>query len=59
MLDTHFNINAYTDEPTRTTTLIEGAFQVIELNTKKSQILIPGEQSKINRDKVNSDIRIS
>jgi transmembrane sensor len=53
VLGTHFNINAYSDEPSITTTLIEGAVRVIELNSKKSQILKPGEQSK-----VDSDIRI-
>lgn len=50
VLGTHFNINAYSDEPTITTTLIEGAVRVIELNSKKSQILRPGEQSKVDRD---------
>jgi hypothetical protein len=50
VLGTHFNINAYSDEPSITTTLIEGAVRVIELNTKKSQILRPGEQSKVDRD---------
>ncbi|HQS51062.1 MAG: hypothetical protein B7X75_06950, partial [Sphingobacteriales bacterium 39-40-5] len=50
VLGTHFNINAYSDEPSITTTLIEGAVRVIELNSKKSQILKPGEQSKVNWD---------
>ena len=50
VLGTHFNINAYSDEPSITTTLIEGAVRVIELNTKKSQILKPGEQSKVDRE---------
>lgn len=50
VLGTHFNINAYSDEPSITTTLIEGAVRVIELNSKKSQILKPGEQSKVDTD---------
>ncbi|MGV3685453.1 MAG: FecR family protein [Daejeonella sp.] len=50
VLGTHFNINAYSDEPTITTTLIEGKVRVIELNTKESQILQPGEQSKVDRN---------
>ena len=50
VLGTHFNINAYSDEPSITTTLIEGAVRVIELNSNKSQILKPGEQSKVDRD---------
>ncbi|MES3019262.1 MAG: FecR domain-containing protein [Bacteroidota bacterium] len=50
VLGTHFNINAYSDEPSITTTLIEGKVRVIELNTKESQILKPGEQSKVDRN---------
>ncbi|MEJ7691500.1 FecR domain-containing protein [Daejeonella sp.] len=49
VLGTHFNINAYSDESAITTTLIEGKVRVIELNTKESQILKPGEQSKVDR----------
>lgn len=50
VLGTHFNINAYSDEPAITTTLIEGQVRVIELNTKESQILKPGEQSRVDRN---------
>lgn len=50
VLGTHFNINAYSDEPSITTTLIEGKVRVIELNTHESQILEPGEQSKVDRN---------
>lgn len=50
VLGTHFNINAYTDEPAITTTLIEGKVRVIELSTKESQILKPGEQSRVDRN---------
>ena len=50
VLGTHFNINAYSDEPVITTTLIEGAIRVVELNTHKFQILKPGEQSKVHND---------
>jgi transmembrane sensor len=50
VLGTHFNINAYTDEPAITTTLIEGKVRVIELNTRESQILKPGEQSRVDRN---------
>lgn len=49
VLGTFFNINAYTDEPSITTTLIEGQVRVIELNTRESKILKPGEQSKVDR----------
>lgn len=50
VLGTHFNINAYANEPSITTTLIEGAVRVIELNTNKSQILKPGEQAVVSKD---------
>ena len=50
VLGTHFNINAYSDEPVITTTLIEGAIRVVELNTHKFQILKPCEQSKVHND---------
>jgi len=50
VLGTHFNINAYSDEPSITTTLIEGKVRVIELNTHESQILEPGEQAKVGRN---------
>lgn len=50
VLGTHFNINAYSNEPAITTTLIEGQVRVIELNTKESQILKPGEQSRVDRN---------
>jgi transmembrane sensor len=50
VLGTHFNINAYANEPSITTTLIEGAVRVIELNTNQSQILKPGEQAVVSKD---------
>lgn len=49
VLGTHFNINAYSDEPSITTTLLEGEVRVTELNSNNSQILKPGEQSKVDR----------
>jgi transmembrane sensor len=45
VLGTHFNINAYNDEPSMTTTLLEGK---IKLNSQGSiSIMKPGEQAKI------------
>ncbi|MNK28383.1 fec operon regulator FecR [compost metagenome] len=43
VLGTHFNINAYEDEPAIATTLLEGSVNVSEKG--KSQILKPGEQA--------------
>lgn len=48
VLGTHFNINAYLDEPTVNTTLLEGSVRVSDLRTNISQLLKPGEQSKLS-----------
>ncbi len=45
-IGTHFNINAYTDEPSTKTTLLEGAVRVSENN--HSKILNPGQQATIS-----------
>ena len=45
VLGTHFNIHAYTDEPTSRTTLIEGSVHVRLMNDDEGLILIPGEQA--------------
>lgn len=48
VLGTHFNINAYLDEPTVNTTLLEGSVRVSDLRTNMSQLLKPGEQSQLS-----------
>lgn len=52
VLGTHFNINAYEDEPAIATTLLEGSVNVSAY--EKSQILKPGEQALT----VNNGIRV-
>ncbi len=52
VLGTHFNINAYSDEPSLTATLLEGSVKVSKGSDFKT--LIPGQQSAI----VGDDIRI-
>lgn len=47
VLGTHFNINAYADEPTVNTTLLEGSVRVSDVRTNISQLLKPGEQSQL------------
>lgn len=47
VLGTHFNINAYEDEPSVNTTLLEGSVRISDLRTNISQMLKPGEQSKL------------
>ncbi|NLU91537.1 FecR family protein [Chitinophaga sp. Ak27] len=48
VLGTHFNINAYTDETTMNTTLLEGAVNIH--SGKGSLRLAPGEQSQVSGD---------
>lgn len=55
VLGTHFNINAYDDEPTVTTTLLEGSVKVSGYRTpatdngmpEQAVVLEPGQQAKI------------
>ncbi len=47
VLGTHFNINAYLDEPSVKTSLLEGSVRISDLRTNNSQLLIPGEQAKL------------
>lgn len=44
VLGTHFNVNAYADEPTTKTTLLEGAVRVTDKTGRFSRVLQPGEQ---------------
>jgi ferric-dicitrate binding protein FerR (iron transport regulator) len=43
-IGTHFNVNAYTDEPSLNTTLLEGAVRV------NGRVLVPGDQAAIGQD---------
>src|SRR5690606_25962513 len=48
VLGTHFNVNAYTDEASIKTTLVEGRVQVGLRNTSTAHILRPGQQSELS-----------
>lgn len=50
VLGTRFNIKAYPDEPLINTTLIEGSIRVIQLTTKNSELLSPGDQSELGEN---------
>jgi transmembrane sensor len=54
VLGTHFNINAYEDEPTISTTLLEGSVKVNkELDSKSGSqtvLLKPGERADFSKD---------
>jgi len=47
VLGTHFNINAYTNEPVAKTTLLEGVVKIVNLQSHISGLLKPGQQSVI------------
>ncbi|MGX5819858.1 FecR domain-containing protein [Chitinophaga lutea] len=47
VLGTHFNINAYNDEPLIKTTLLEGSVKVTT-DKGQSSVLTPGQQSQVN-----------
>ncbi len=49
VLGTHFNINAYLDEPSVNTTLLEGSVRISDLRTNTTQLLKPGEQAKVSQ----------
>jgi transmembrane sensor len=46
VLGTHFNINAYKDEPVLKTTLLEGSVMVS--SAKSKMILVPGQQARMD-----------
>jgi len=56
VLGTHFNISSYNDEPQIKTTLLEGSVKVLNLKSKVSGLLKPGQQSVIQAS--NNLIRI-
>jgi transmembrane sensor len=56
-IGTHFNINAYNDEPVIKTTLLEGAVKVSK--GKISVMLKPGQQSMVMNKGDNSFVNIS
>jgi ferric-dicitrate binding protein FerR (iron transport regulator) len=49
VMGTHFNVNAYGDEPVIKTTLLEGRVKVSN-QSNKSALLMPGQQAKIKGD---------
>jgi transmembrane sensor len=62
VLGTHFNINAYGDETSMVTTLLEGKIKVSGFTNNISTILKPGQQARIDKsgtlkvlDSVNTD----
>lgn len=51
VLGTHFNVNAFGDDPSMKVTLLEGSVKVT--SGKSSGMLTPGQQAKVKNDDVN------
>ena len=52
VLGTHFNINAYTNEPSVKTTLLQGSIS-ISLNDGKTALLKPGQEAELDNQNLN------
>jgi transmembrane sensor len=50
VLGTHFNVNAYADEASVKTTLLEGLVKVSAPQTTQSKFIQPGQQASVNRE---------
>ncbi|MCS4228779.1 FecR family protein [Sphingobacterium sp. BIGb0165] len=59
VLGTHFNVNAYQDEPYTTTTLLEGSVRVTSLKMNESVLLKPGQRALLSERLRVDDIDIS
>ncbi|SHG34727.1 FecR family protein [Pedobacter caeni] len=58
VLGTHFNINAYTDEPDTKTTLIEGSVKIT--GNKAQAVIKPGEQASFKNNKIKvSEVNVN
>lgn len=53
VLGTHFNINAYHDEPALKTTLLEGKVRIDVFGNNASEILKPGQQAALIGTQIN------
>jgi len=49
VLGTQFNVNAYDDENSIKTTLIEGSVKIVSTSTNRSTLIKPGEQAGVDR----------
>jgi len=59
VLGTHFNINAYADEPNTRTSLLEGSVKVAKLNDAASVIIKPGQAALVGDASSAAKIRIA
>nr|WP_067055209.1 FecR family protein [Mucilaginibacter sp. L294] len=57
VLGTHFNVKAYDDDAGISTTLLAGSIRIKNLTSGKADLLTPGQQAKIYRDKNDINIK--
>lgn len=58
VLGTHFNVNAYQDEGTTKTTLLEGSVRIDIASSKLSKLLSPNQQALVNNHSIKvSDVK--
>jgi len=57
VLGTHFNINAYTDEPLQKTTLFQGSIRIDR--NEQSVILKPGQQAQVENNPASSRLVVT
>ncbi|WP_442589171.1 FecR family protein [Pedobacter sp. AW31-3R] len=50
VLGTHFNVNAYGNEPDTKTTLLEGSVGIKQLQGEKDLVLKPGQQAQVGKE---------
>lgn len=58
VLGTHFNINAYPEEATINTTLLEGSVKIWQLSTHHSKHLNPGQQARVGKSIQVADVDV-
>jgi transmembrane sensor len=60
VLGTHFNVNAYDDEPEIRVTLLEGSVRVQPVaDSKKSVVIKPGEQAQVMVSNPSTPLRVN
>lgn len=59
VLGTHFNVNAYHDEPTFNTTLLEGSVKINSPDNAGSVIIQPGEQAQGSTNRLVVDKHVN
>lgn len=59
VLGTHFNVNAYPDEATISTTLLEGSVKVMHMRTHHTMLLKPGQESQVGADIQVSNVEVA